>query len=93
MPFVRGDPRINRTGKRPGQNAGTILRRHLKDSVLAKKLAELVKKGDPVAIRLSCEYLWGKVRQPIESVGQITIRRQADLPARKAPGAPVDGRL
>jgi hypothetical protein len=89
MPFVKNDPRINRKG-RPGKTDGAIfLRRHLKDTDLARKLSDMAKAGNETAIKLACSYLWGLPKQTIEQSGELTIYR-AELPYRKAVGAPVD---
>ena len=90
MPFKKGDPRINRNGRRPGPNSATILRKHLKDKDLAHKVAEMVAAGNETALRLACQYLWGKPVERIEQSGSITIRREAVLPGKKKAGDPVD---
>lgn len=89
MPFVKGDPRINRQGRIKSLNGATYLRKHLKDTDLAKKLSEMAKAGNEMAIKLSAEYLWGKPKQVIEQSGELTIYR-AELPYRKPAGAAVD---
>jgi len=89
MAFVKGDPRINRKGRLPGQEGAMFLRKHLKDNELARIIAEKARGGNELCIRLSAEYLWGKPLQTVKSTGEITVFR-AELPYRKAAGAPVN---
>lgn len=79
-PFVKGDVRINRGGRRPGRRIADVLNAQLKKVITVKGTGEKIKLMDAICLRLAqlaasgnlrameliFERLEGKAVQPIE---------------------------
>lgn len=89
VPFVKGDPRINREGRPEGTfSLLTLLKQELQkvsegqdkktyaDLIVKRMLKQAIEKGDQQQIKLIWNYLEGLPRQPVDvtSGGESLIR-------------------
>lgn len=88
-PFVKGDPRINRKGKKPTVDLMQAIRDALSQPNALERIAEALRqraaKGDIKAIELLLDRLHGKVSQgiAIESQPVINVEHNVILTSRE----------
>lgn len=82
-PFAKGDLRINRKGRPPRKSLTAFLEQALTDDArkkVAKKIVELMKKGDVRAIEFAFDRVDGKVPQRIDIADRVReLAREAGL--------------
>jgi hypothetical protein len=75
MPFVKGDPRINRGGRPTNViSIKKLIRDNVDLTTMFEKINEGVKKGKYEWIKLTLEYLFGKPQQYIEQKSEVEVK-------------------
>lgn len=87
-PFVKGDPRINRSGRpRKGDSISEYFRNHVKCEEIKQQIVDRAAQGDEAFVKMFIEYGFGK---PVSSVelsgpdgGDIQINHGIDAPPQE----------